>query len=381
VEASLGLANAERHLREGAVLAREIGRPYLEVRCLAQLGFASKVRPFATARRRCREAIALAERHGWGTEWMLAPALITLAANLVWTGEFDEGGRWLQRTERALQTDTGPDIRLLVHIVSGMLQAGRGRHREAHEEFTAAEHLGSQLADSHALAAQVTGWMLGAQARDGLPGEARAALAALDDERARSGEVGNARALISLAEGDPAAALAAVQDVLDGTAPVIGYVTLVETHLLAGFAHRALGDQRAANQAAERALGLAEPDRLALPFAMTGARELLEALPRHETAHAALLADILDVVHGSSLAAQEQSSLPPAEELSPSELRVLRYLPTNLSRAEIARELSVSVNTVNTHVRNIYAKLQARDRSSAVQRARELRLLATGPAR
>jgi len=166
--------------------------------------------------------------------------------------------------------------------------------------------------------------------------------------------------------------------VLDGAAPVIGYVTVVETHLLAGLAHRQLGDQRAANQAAERALALAEPDRLVLPFAMTGSGELLEALPRHETAHAALLADILDVVHGSSLAAQDRSASPQAEELSPSELRVLRYLPTNLSRPEIASELSVSVNTVNTHVRNIYAKLGASDRSSAVQRARKLRLLSAG---
>jgi LuxR family transcriptional regulator, maltose regulon positive regulatory protein len=105
---------------------------------------------------------------------------------------------------------------------------------------------------------------------------------------------------------------------------------------------------------------------------------LLEALPRHQTAHGALLAGILDVLHGSSPAATGQSSPPPAEELSPSELKVLRYLPTNLSRPEIASELSVSVNTVNTHVRNIYAKLQAQDRSSAVQRARELRLLSSG---
>ena len=330
---------------------------------------------------RCREAIALAERYGWGAEPVIAPALMTLAGTMVWLGEFDEAERWLRRTERALQTDTGPDIRLLLHQTAGMLHAGRGRHHEALEEFSAAEYLGSQLEGSQALASQVTGWLLATQARLGMTGEARAALAALDDERAGSGEIRNARAVICLAEGDPAGALGAVRDVLDGTAPVLGYVTVVEAHLLAGLAHRELGDQRAANQAAERALALAESDRLVLPFAMTGSRELLEALPRHETAHAALLADILDVLHGSSPAAKEQSSLPPAEELSPGELRVLRYLPTNLSRPEIAGELSVSPSTVSTHVRSIYAKLQVRDRSSAVQRARELRLLAAGRTR
>ena len=377
---TLGLPDApdaERHLREGADLARQIGRPYLEVGCLAQLGFASLVlHSFATTQRRCREAIALAERHGWGMEPVIAPALIMLAGTLVWTGEFDAGERWLQRTRQALQTDTGPDITLLLHQTAGILHAGRGRHHEALEEFGAAEYLGSQLADSQALASRVTRWLLATQARLGMTGEARAFIAALDDERASSGEIRNARAVICLAEGNPAAALAAVADVLDGTAPVLGYVTVMEAHLLAGLAHRELGDQRAASQAAERALALAESDRLILPFAMTGSAGLLEALPRHQTAHAALLADILDVLHGSSPAAKEQSSSPPAEELSPGELRVLRYLPTNLSRPEIAGELSVSPNTVNAHIRNIYAKLQVRDRSSAVRRARELRLLA-----
>jgi LuxR family maltose regulon positive regulatory protein len=370
--------DAERHLREGAVLARKIGRPYLEVACLAQLGFASLVlHSFATTQRRCREAIALAERHGWGTEPVIAPALIMLAATLVWTGEFDEGERWLRRTERALQTDAGPDIRLLLHQTAGILHAGRGRRHEALEEFGAAEDLGSQLADdSQALASRVTRWLIATQARLGMTGEARALVAALDDERASSGEIRNARAVICLAEGDPAGTLGAVASVLDGTAPVQGDVTVMEAHLLAGLAHRELGDQRAANQAAERALALAEADRLILPFAMTGSAGLLEALPRHETAHAALLADILDVLHGASPAPSGQSRLPPAEELSPGELRVLRYLPTNLSRPEIAGELSVSPNTVNAHIRSIYAKLGVRDRSSAVRRARELRLLA-----
>ena len=205
-------------------------------------------------------------------------------------------------------------------------------------------------------------------------------LAALDDERAASGEIRNAGAVIRLAEDDPAGALRAVRDVVDCTAPVIGYVTVVEAQLLAGLARRELGDQRAANQAAERALALAEADRLVLPFAMTGSRELLEALPRRETAHAALLTDILDVLHGSSPATEKPPPLY-VEELSPGELKVLRYLPTNLSRPEIAGELSVSVNTVSTHVRSIYAKLQVRDRSSAVERARELRLLAAGGTR
>ena len=103
---------------------------------------------------------------------------------MIWTGKLGEGDRWLQRTARALETDAGPGISQLLHLVTGMLHAGRGRHPQAFEEFSAAEHLQSQFAESHALANQVTGWMLATQARLGMPGEARASLAALADERA-----------------------------------------------------------------------------------------------------------------------------------------------------------------------------------------------------
>src|SRR5207302_10851732 len=165
---------------------------------------------FATTQQRCREAIALAGRYGGGTAPVIAPALIMLAATMIWTGEFDEGERWLQRTRQALQTDTGPDITLLLHQTAGLLHAGRGRHREALEEFSAAEYLGSQLAGSQALATRTTRWLPATQARLGMTGEARALLAAIDDEWADSGEIRNARAVICLAEGNPAAALAAV---------------------------------------------------------------------------------------------------------------------------------------------------------------------------
>src|SRR5580698_7262782 len=266
---SLANQDSERHLQEGADLARSIGRPYLEVGCLAELAFASKIEPFATTRRRCREAIALAELHGWGAEPVISPALVNLAGVLIWTGEFDEGDYWLQRTARALETDTGPPMRLLLHIGTGMMLSGRRRQHGALAEYNAAEHLQVQLEDSHALAHQLTGWRLATQARLGLLSEARASLAALDAEPAGSAEISNARAVICLAEGNPAAALAAVRDVLSGIAPAIGYVTVVEAHLLAALAHDQRGDPRAATAATERALALAEPDRLILPFAMT----------------------------------------------------------------------------------------------------------------
>ena len=118
---------------------------------------------------------------------------------------------------------------------------------------------------SLALASRVTGWLLTTQARLGMTSEARAALTALDDEWAMSGEIGNARAVICLADGDPDGALAALWDVLDGTAL---------------------------------------------------SPELLEALPRHETAHAALLADIFDVMRGASLMPEDLSVPPQAGQLS-----------------------------------------------------------------
>jgi LuxR family maltose regulon positive regulatory protein len=88
-----------------------------------------------------------------------------------------------------------------------------------------------------------------------------------------------------------------------------------------------------------------------------------------------LITDILDAVRGTGSRRPELT-----ERLSPSELRVLRYLPTNLTRPEIADKLSVSPNTVSTHIRRIYVKLGATDRSSAVKRARDLRLLSSGRA-
>ena len=110
--------------------------------------------------------------------------------------------------------------------------------------------------------------------------------------------------------------------------------------------------------------------------------EVAAADPELAAAHAALV----DVV----VPRQEQPgkrglpgpgrSFPPKaalpEPLTESETRVLRYLPTNLPAPEIANELTLSVNTVRTHIRHLYEKLAAHSRTGAVEQARALGLLA-----
>jgi LuxR family maltose regulon positive regulatory protein len=209
--------------------------------------------------------------------------------------------------------------------------------------------------------------------------EAHATLSGFSAERDPTDVIDIAWAVVCIAGGDPATALDVLRDVRERSADFPAFA-LVEAHLLAGLAHLALGDRNAAAAAAEAALAAAEPDRLIFPFAMANAAELLDVLPRHQTAHSALLADVVDLLRGAPGPRMDRGPLPQPEELSPSELRVLRFLPTNLTRPEIARSLHVSANTVNTHIRSIYSKLGASDRSSAVRQARELRLLAIGRA-
>jgi LuxR family transcriptional regulator, maltose regulon positive regulatory protein len=382
VETWSGLVDdAERHLSEGAALARAIGRPYLEVACRAHLGFPSRLVSLATARERGRQAVALAERHGLSDRPILAPAFGSLAGIALLMGELDEVERWLHRAWELDEGQVDPPALVLLHWVTAMLDVGRGKHHSAVEEFAAAALAESRLTGVHTLAPRIAGQLAAAQARLGRADEARESLRGVSAEPARMGDVYTARAVISLTEGDPATALDVLRDVRDATLPAgttFPTFTVVEAHLLAGIANLELGDRAAAAAAAEAALAAAEPDRLILPFAMTEAVELLDVIPRHETAHGALLADIVDLLRGGTPPSIDREHKSQPDELSPGELRVLRYLPTNLTRPEIAQELYVSINTVNTHIRNIYSKLGARDRSSAVECARELRLLSTG---
>jgi LuxR family maltose regulon positive regulatory protein len=159
---------------------------------------------------------------------------------------------------------------------------------------------------------------------------------------------------------------------------------VVAAALLEAIARDELGDPAVAERAIERALDLAEPDLVLFPFLTHPVPALLERHARDCAKHAALVAEILSLLppgpqdRGGLGGSSPRPAEPPrlAEPLSQGETRVLRYLPTNLSAPEIARELSVSVNTVRTHIRHVCGKLGAHGRTEAVTQARALGLLA-----
>ena len=148
-----------------------------------------------------------------------------------------------------------------------------------------------------------------------------------------------------------------------------------EAETLRAVARDALLDHEAAAAAIERALDAAERHDLRRCVLGAGPR-LLAVLHRHVrgvTAHGALAAELVMVLEGGAAG----RSVPPvlAEALTERELAILRYLPTIMSNQEIARQLYVSVNTVKTHLKQVYRKLGVASRRDAIARARELHLL------
>jgi LuxR family maltose regulon positive regulatory protein len=379
--------DARRDLEEALALARRIGLPYLEIGCLGHLALAAVLSgsSIPAGLQLSNEAVTIAEEHGWGTHRIVTPAVAARAGALAWLGRFDEAERWLDRVERPQAPAEESETEPVLHYCRAFVKLGRGRLDEALTEFRAAESL-QPFAEEHALRVDVRGWIVTTHALMSDTRSARAALANLRaKERGRLGMV-IAAASLALAEGRPQHAVdvlaPAIVDVpeslVDGSPQVVNaYRATAHALLLQAAALDQLGDSHGAAAAIERALELAERDGMILQFTLVPVRELLERHPRHRTAHATLLSTILDVLAGSS--PHPSGEAPPLpEELSEAELRVVRYLPSNLKAHEIAAELFVSTNTVKTHLRHIYAKLDAHSRTEAVARARELALLAPG---
>ena len=150
--------------------------------------------------------------------------------------------------------------------------------------------------------------------------------------------------------------------------------SLIEILILQALGHRAHGDARAALVPLERALALAEPEGYVCVFLDEGApmAALLEGAARRAIAPAYVLRLLSASGQAGPGVAAEQ---PLVEPLSERELDVLRLLASDLDGPDIAAELVVSLNTMRSHTKSIYAKLGVNSRREAVRRAAELDLL------
>ena len=388
------IEEAERHLEQGVQLAHRIRRPFLEFTCLMHRASVASVRfPYTPAAECGRRMVELAEQHGWTDEPAAGIAYVVLSAGRSWQGRFDEAEIWIRRAERTFRPEVYPAEALGIHYGRGLLELMRGRDRDVLAAFRATERLVSLLAAPNNVLTRARGLELYALVRMGETERAEQVLASVDEQERDREEIRTATAALRLAQGNPSAAASVLAPLRDDSNSALRSTWLTHAFLLEAIAQDALGDQAAAGRALERALDLAEADRPLMAFLLHPAGALIQRhAPQHAT-HASLIAEILTSLpdeHGCGTGARvsnsllrpgvlEEAPLRSAVLLSQSEVRVLRYLATHLSVPEIARELSVSVTTVRTHTRHLFAKLAVHCRTEAVARARDLRLLAPSP--
>jgi LuxR family maltose regulon positive regulatory protein len=356
--------------------------------------------PYAVAEERARQTIELARRHGWTDEPAAGIAYNTLAAGGIWRRQLEEAADWVRRAERTLRAEADPMTAIVIRYIRALLELARGRYQEVLATFEAAERLSRLLDAPDWPLMRARALRLHALVRLGETGRAEQDIAEIGKQGPLSGEIRMALAALRIAQDDPHAATVALAPILSGAVPVAPATWLSLACLLEAVARDALGDPAAARDALRRALEAATPDGVLATFLFhPPARELFDRYAPDRGDQAALAAEIRSLLPAELPEGPPEG--PPAEPkpgapegsprpadsfrlvdpLSKTEIRVLRYLPTNLSAPEIARELSLSVHTVRTHVRHLFAKLGAHGRTEAVERARGLGLLAPSPSR
>ncbi len=367
------------HLQEALALATEHRHEQIALDGLAQLAILNVLRGELTqAEERSSRAVELAEQRGWCEGPATACAHLAAATCAYQRGEFERAEGLLARAAAAADT-AEPPVRLAVGLLHALTLAAAGQRSAARGALTLSA-IRSELAD-------------GAPAPDFLrllldDAEPRVLMAAGEVEQARATLAGalevapNSVALLvrqasfELRDGEPELARASLTRARAEQARKHPHpAVLLEAWLLQALADRAAGEPQAAAEALDRALALAEREPFRDAFLLNGpaVRELLELQAQTGTAHPALLEVLLDGVGQGPTSATTL-----AEPLTEREQRILRYLPTMLTNAEIGAEVFVSLNTVKTHLRSIYRKLEANGRADAVERARRLGLLPAG---
>lgn len=367
--------DAADHLRDGLATARRADHDCLVVGFLSHLAAITAWSRPREGVRLAREALQLAERRGWSQNLSVACAYLVLGgAHFDW-GDLAAADRYL---DLAVACRPEPAISVAIDLTRAVVSHARGDTPAGLELLRAARQDLQRLHGPHALTASLWEWEARLLASTGRTEQAHTLLQLSGNGPRSSVATLAAWAELQLAEGDPAGALATLRPCLDGSAsPLFAYQTL-ETLLLDAVARQRLGDHDGAAASVERALRIAEPEGYRQVFWNLGVevRALLMRQRDRGSGHPQLLAELLETqAFAAPPAAASPVEASPVEPLTDRERTVLRYLSSELSTRQIADELYVSVNTVRSHVRSVYRKLDASRRGDAVRRARHLRLL------
>ena len=127
--------------------------------------------------------------------------------------------------------------------------------------------------------------------------------------------------------------------------------------------------------ALERALSLAEPEGYVRIFVDEGAPMAGLLRQAAERGIAPRYVHELLTAFGAPESAEPRHAQPLIEPLSDREVEVLHLAAVGLSNREIAEQLYISINTVKAHTKSVYRKLDAHNRTQAINRAQELGLL------
>jgi LuxR family maltose regulon positive regulatory protein len=372
------LEEAAGHLEQAVADAGRAGRELLELDATAHLAVLEALRGnLGRAVELGRLALGRARR-GDRPAATVACAELAIATAAYYRDELDTASAALERATRAAGRDRM--VALAAAVLGAFLATGPGDHGGALARLDAVRATGDRPPRLLAGGARAARARLLAAA-----GDAAAAMATLDEDadgREPVEAVGLARLL--LARGEPAAAVATVAPLLAGAPgrpPAAQPSLAIQASLVDAAATQELGDHDAAARSLRRALDLAGPEGFRRAFVEGGTpvRALLVDHLHRERSHRALAGTLLTRLRDTTRATSSPSAAAAAaalvEPLSEREQVVLRYLPSTLSAGEIADELFVSLNTVKTHIKSIYRKLDTNRRWDAVKRARQLQLL------
>jgi LuxR family transcriptional regulator, maltose regulon positive regulatory protein len=374
------LEAADAALKEAMTVARRSGLERSRLDCLSWLALLEAIRGrLHAAARAAGETLEIAEQHAWSGTPQAGRAHLALTIVHGHRGEPTLADQHLERVIATSRNGYPPVLLGGVTIVHAWLCLSRGNFARARFLIGhVREHQTGRRPPAY-MERSITVMEAGLRAATGdMPG-ARELLSHLQGAGQFTGDAAMGLAWLELADGDPVAAAATLAPSLNGLASVSSFAVLTQAWLLDSIAARALDDGERAFRSLERALTLAEQEGFRMLFLAGGpaVRELLAHQLDTDTAHRQLVADLLETMEavpspGPPAARGQLETL--IDPLSERERIVLRYLGGVLSNVEIASELYVSVNTVKSHVKSIYRKLEVTGRRDAVRRARELRL-------